>query len=202
MRPFPESADGARLFIGIGPDEHTRLALTHTARQLRPFVQGRYVQERNYHMTVVFLGRHTAKTASLIRQSMLAAAEGGFRTEALLGEIGVFGSVLWRGIQPCASLTHMACRVRDELTARCVAFDEKPFRPHWTLVRNAAPIAYGQERAPDVSSATPLASFLRQPPVAALPLRKAICPIHSLILYESVSEADGIRYVPRFEVRL
>ena len=89
-------------------------------------------------------------------------------------------ATLWLGVAPDPALQALAERVREELTARDVPFDPKPFRPHITLGRRV--------RIPK----KPL-------PPLAFPL-----PAHArtVTLFKSTLSRDGAEYKPLYTVEL
>ena len=79
------------------------------ARRLSASMEGRFLPRDTYHLTLAFLGKF------------------GRATDA----------TLWLGIAAAPELEQLAARLRDELRARDVPFDAKPFKAHLTLARRA-----------------------------------------------------------------
>ena len=65
-----------RTFIALEPPEDFIGEVAAVARQLKPFVEARYIPRRNYHLTLAFLGDiHESRIADVVR-CMESAAEG------------------------------------------------------------------------------------------------------------------------------
>ena len=89
-------------------------------------------------------------------------------------------ATLWLGIASDPALATLAERVREELAARDVPFDPKPFRPHITLGRRM--------RIPK----KPL-------PLLAFPLP---AQAQTVTLFKSTLSRDGAEYKPLYTVEL
>ncbi len=117
---------------------HDVATLVH---QLSITVKGRFMPPANRHLTLAFLGEvDQAGIAAATEALEVACANVGpipFCSDGL----GKFGrandATLWLGITPQPQLTDLVTRLREELTARDVAFDTKPFKAHITLARRA-----------------------------------------------------------------
>lgn len=98
--------------------------------------------------------------------------------------MGKFGrasdATLWLGIAPVPELITLTERMREELAARDIPFDDKPFKPHITLARRA--------RIPK-ASLHPL----------AFPLDDAVACV---TLFKSTLERAGAIYKPLHTARL
>lgn len=94
--------------------------------------------------------------------------------------LGKFGrpadATLWLGIAPAPPLMALAERLRDELAARAVPFDPKPFRPHITLARR---VRIPKKPLPDL--AFPLPAEAR-----------------AVTLFKSTLSRDGAAYKPLY----
>lgn len=169
-----------RLFIGVSPDAPARDALFQTARRLMDHADGRYVDSSLYHITLAFIGEADRKTAAGAVRAMEAAARAVPPFSVSLGEIGCFGSIVWRGIAPEALLVGLSDVLRLALSDHGVPYDAKPFRAHFTLARD---------------SRLPLAARGMEFPAASF-------PVAALTLFESRRDQAGLRYVPLAEVPL
>jgi 2'-5' RNA ligase len=83
-----------------------------------------------------------------------------------------------------AACANAAVAVRNALTARGVAFDAKPFRPHVTLARVKADVDRRAARA--IAAA---AGRLQPPPLHF--------EVDAVVAFESVLSPKGPRYTPR-----
>ena len=134
------------------------------ARRLSASLEGRFLDRSTYHLTLAFLGDIDDAEASRAMDALGRPAD----------------ATLWLGVAPDPALQALAERVREELTARDVPFDPKPFRPHITLGRRV--------RIPK----KPL-------PPLAFPL-----PAHArtVTLFKSTLSRDGAEYKPLYTVEL
>ncbi|MDO4400911.1 MAG: RNA 2',3'-cyclic phosphodiesterase [Coriobacteriia bacterium] len=111
------------------------------ARQLGEHVPGRYMKSDTYHLTIAFLGNIDDATRGLAMDAVDAACAGIAPIELRSDGLGKFGrardATLWLGVNPDPALMELARRLREELDARQVPYDPKPFRPHVTLARRA-----------------------------------------------------------------
>lgn len=116
------------------------------ARRLGPVVGGRLVPPENYHVTLAFLDELDEAGVRLAIEAVEAACAGSALVDVVAPELradglGKFGkpgnATLWLGIEPTPELMALASAVREQLRERGVAYDDKPFRPHVTLVRHA-----------------------------------------------------------------
>lgn len=115
--------------------------VTDLAQDLRSCVEGRFMPQGNYHLTLAFLGdAYEREIASAMAALDTVSAE--FQPVPLsCTGLGTFGrsndATLWLGLNPDPALTSLAKRIREELSDRDVSFDEKQFKPHITLARRA-----------------------------------------------------------------
>ena len=130
-----------RLFIAAKP-HGAEEALAETIALLRDRVHGRFVAPDSLHVTLAFLGNVDAARVDDAADALSRACQrvdGPF--PVALGELGSFGkpsrATLWQGLRDGGKLTELAAAVRGELRKREFTFDEKKFRAHITLMRNA-----------------------------------------------------------------
>lgn len=118
------------------------------ARRLSASLEGRFLDRSTYHLTLAFLGDIDDAEASRAMDALDVACAGSSPVSLAPDGLGKFGrpadATLWLGVAPDPALQALAERVREDLTARDVPFDPKPFRPHITL---GAPGAHS-EKAP------------------------------------------------------
>ena len=102
-------------------------------------MEGRFLDRSTYHLTLAFLGDIDDAEASRAMDALDVACAGSAPVSLAPDGLGKFGrptdATLWLGIASDPALQALAERVREELTARDVPFDPKPFRPHITLGR-------------------------------------------------------------------
>ena len=127
-----------RLFVAvpIPPD------VAAAASRLLPDLPAlRRVAPALMHITVAFVGDAPEDQLPTIAAAVAEGARGQRAFEVTLENVGRFPEsgaprVVWLGAGHGAlELIRVADRVRHALTARGVAFDDKPFRPHLTLAR-------------------------------------------------------------------
>ena len=128
-----------RLFIAIELDPPIRRAAYELALELRESVAGRAVREDNMHLTLAFLGEQPGGRLGALRKCMERAAAGSFGLE--LGNVGRFrrsgGDIWWLGVRLSPELRGLQARLCSELRSAGFETEERPFRPHITLLRQA-----------------------------------------------------------------
>ena len=159
-----------RLFIGLEPTPDFRAALTEMQNRLRAAgVEGRYLSPDNLHLTLAFIGEWTTGVAECLPE----VAE---PFSITLSSPGVFrgAKVLWAGIEPSSRLSDLAAQVRQRLDDSDIPYDQQNFNLHITLIRK--PILPGGEIP------------------ASVQVVPATMTVREVCLYQSVHEADGMRY--------
>lgn len=121
-----------RLFFAIPFPPEVRNALTEAQRQLRSQgVRGNFSRPENLHLTLAFLGetprcRDAARILAAIPDSCFSLT---------LGSPGRFGDVWWIGVEPSPSLETLADSLQARLREAGFPLENRPFRPHITLLR-------------------------------------------------------------------
>ena len=130
-----------RLFVAAVLPASVRHALAETSALLRGSVRGRYVAPDSFHVTLAFLGELDEHGADAAMGAIERGCYGFEPFEITLGELGSFGkrskATLWQGFADTGKLNDLASQIRAELDASFISFDDKAFRPHVTLMRNA-----------------------------------------------------------------
>ena len=128
-----------RAFIALELPEAFWRETADLARQLSLRIDGRFSKSDSYHLTLAFLGNIDDAQKGLAMDAMDAACAGLFAIPLESNGLGKFGrsndATLWMGVKPNDGLLELARRIREELEARSITFDSKPFRPHITLAR-------------------------------------------------------------------
>ena len=173
-----------RLFASLELPEAFADEVAALARRLAAVCEGRFVPAENHHLTLAFLGEVGEAEARLAMDALdVACADVGPVPLAATG-LGPFGrardATLWLGIEKDPQLMGLAERVREELAARGLSFDEKDFLPHVTIARRA--------RVPRGSLGE-----------LAFPLPDEATRV---TLFRSILEPDGARYKPLYTVGL
>jgi 2'-5' RNA ligase len=138
------SADSARVFFALWPDEAARAALARLAANMRGECGGRTVPARNLHLTLAFIGNiHADRAARLLEIAANVAAPSFAMT---LDAVGYWrhNRIVWAGPRECPiPLRRLVAALESALRDGNVRFDERPYAPHVTLLRDAraAPLA-------------------------------------------------------------
>ena len=159
-----------RLFVGLEPTPDFRAALSELQMRLHAAgVDGRYLLPLNLHMTLAFIGEWPENVTEVLPNVADPFS-------ITLSHLGVFtgAKVLWAGIRPSPELNDLAARVREQLDAADIPYDRQGFNPHITLIRK--PIVPNKE----------ILTSINVPPASMVV--KEVC------LYQSVHEADGMKY--------
>ena len=121
-----------RLFLAIQLSPAVREALLTAQADLRRQGRGSFPPPENLHLTLAFLG----ETADLpgARAALNAAACRPF-TLAVGGTLGHFGDLWWAGVRGDPAPEDLALSLQADLRARGFRLEDRPFRPHITLVR-------------------------------------------------------------------
>ncbi len=124
-----------RLFCAIPFPPDVRAALAAYQRQLREAgAAGNFTRPENLHLTLAFLGETGAVRPAA--KALAAAADRAF--PLTLAGSGRFGDVFWVGVTPCPALEALAGALQQRLRDAGFALEDRPFRPHITLLRRAA----------------------------------------------------------------
>ncbi len=122
------------------------------SRRLSAVIDGRFMPPQNRHLTLAFLGDVDQTQVSAAIDAMEAACAQAEPVPFASDGLGKFGrardATLWLGVSARPELTDLVDRLREELAARDVPFDNKAFKPHITLARRAC---IPQEPLPDLA---------------------------------------------------
>ena len=130
-----------RLFFGLSLPDAVHQAVCTRAAVCREAIEGRYVREENYHMTLAFLGdvpeNRVNDAAEILRRCV-----GGVPAPRLtLGKTSYFGrasnAILIVRITSKPSLDPLHRALVQALDEAGLPFDPGPFSPHVTLARHA-----------------------------------------------------------------
>lgn len=168
-----------RVFYGIALPQPVREALYEATVCVRKKTDGQFVTPSSYHCTLAFVGNVEADRRTVLENILKGVADLTPVCNLSLAAPGIFGkpghSILWHGLTGTESLATASEALRQALRAAKLPYDDKPFRPHITLAREAR-----MEKCP---------LFLAQAkPVA--------WRAETLTLFESRREPAGMVYVP------
>ncbi len=129
-----------RLFFSIPFSEAVRDALCAAIDRIRPCCgQGRFTPRENLHLTLVFLGEVPPERLAEAKAAMAEAPGRSFPLE--IGGMGCFnrrgGSLYWAGVERSEPLCALYDTLCEALRRRGFQIEERPYRPHLTLVRQA-----------------------------------------------------------------
>lgn len=138
--------DRLRTFIAIELPAPHREALARLQDQLRrPGDAVRWVRPESLHLTLKFLGDVARSRIPQLTEALAAVARQTAPFSLALGTLGAFPSperprVLWIGLSgDLVQLTALQQRIEAALAPLGFAPEERPFTPHLTLGRVAAP---------------------------------------------------------------
>jgi 2'-5' RNA ligase len=160
----------ARLFLALWPDAAARNALYCAAQAAHQEGGGRLIRPDNLHQTLVFLGSIATE-----RITALKAAAGDVAGSAFTLDWGATGywrhnRIIWAAPHAMpAPLVSLVDTLVQVATSEGVACDDRPYRAHVTLVRDA--------RAP-----------------AALPALRFTWQVRDFALVESGRDTRGVAY--------
>jgi len=154
--------DTLRCFVACWPDDDARTHLDELAQALHArFPGARRMRAENLHLTLAFIGPMPAPGA---RQLASALPEDSIEPFGWrIDRIGRFerARVLWAGSAEEPRLSELAAGVRRRLRTLQIAFDDKPFAAHVTLLRDLPTRAAGGPGAPFEPIGSPLAWQVR-----------------------------------------
>ena len=139
-----------RVFAAIPLSYEVREGLAAYEEALRRMgVSGRFAPPENLHLTLAFPGE--VKDPAPVIRALSRIKVPSF--SIALSSPGSFGDLIYAGMADRnreGALSRLAGSVRTALAEEHVAFDEKPFVPHVTLVRRAR-FPKGLPALPDIS---------------------------------------------------
>lgn len=128
-----------RTFIALELPDEFRGEVAAVSRILAQCCQGHFLPYENLHLTLAFLGDIDEAESSLAIAALEEACRGMGPVPLESDGLGKFGrprdATLWLGLRQGPELMGLASDVREQLSARGLAFDGKPFLPHITLAR-------------------------------------------------------------------
>lgn len=173
-----------RAFVALELPQAFASDIAALSRQLKHAVEGRFLAAETYHLTLAFLGEATeagiASAIEAIETACTNAAAIPLRSDGLRKFGRASDATLWLGIAATPDLMRLAETVREELGARGVDYDDKPFKPHITLARRV--------RIPRTDL-----------PTLAFPLNDEASAV---TLFKSALARDGATYKPLYTARL
>lgn len=180
------SGDRQRLFLAIWPDADLATRLHELASQALTQGQGRVIEARNLHLTLVFLG-----TLDQTRRACIESGAGGHIPPAFTLTIDCLGHwqrshILWAGCSQTPELLRpWVDHLRGVLTQCGLTADMRPYRTHVTLARHV-------RRYSGIGRGGQVAARMRRERVDGIdPLE---WPVRALTLAASETCQHGARY--------
>ncbi len=137
-----------RLFVGLELCDEARGALAVASSIWQKSARARFYEPDRYHLTLAFLGEVLPERVPLLENTLRRIRWSPFVIEG--GEAGSFpAGALFYGVKtPCPGLFAAQNAVAESLRADGWSFDEKPFRPHITVARQAKSVGDPPPLAP------------------------------------------------------
>ncbi len=127
-----------RLFTAISFDMHTARYICQKQEKLRLLcTDGRFTLPENHHITLNFIGETVrAEEAAYVMEEISASS-----FDFTLCGLGRFkrsgGDILWLGIKDCPAMDCIQNDLHNNLMRRGFKLENRDFRPHLTLARQA-----------------------------------------------------------------
>lgn len=129
-----------RLFTAINFDDKIKAYLLKTQMALKEYAERvRFSGANNLHLTLVFLGETEAARVPAVCRAIDDSAVPGFTFS--ISDVGRFrrggGDILWAGVENCEALRELQRRLSHNLKAAGFSIENREFKPHLTLAREA-----------------------------------------------------------------
>jgi 2'-5' RNA ligase len=129
-----------RLFVACSLPPEVKLAIEARSAAIRAGVRGSWVRPDSLHLTLAFIGEQPEEVAPAILASLQKHLGETHALASSVSGVGTFPNarrarVGWLALAGEERLNDLARLCREALLEARVPFDEKPFRPHLTLVR-------------------------------------------------------------------
>lgn len=158
-----------RLFFALWPPEAVREAVARRVRGVE--LAGRPVPPENWHITLAFLGNVAAERRRRYERAAAAVRAAPFKL--CLDRVGFFprSRIAWLGASHLpAPLEELHGALTERLAGAGFEPERRPFRPHLTLARKAAPKG------------------------APVDIEPVVWPVTGFRLVRSETRPDGARY--------
>jgi RNA 2',3'-cyclic 3'-phosphodiesterase len=136
-----------RTFVAIELGEALRAWLRGEIERLRHVIPAaRWVDPAGLHLTLAFLGELDDARLAEVAPAVAEAVAGTAPFTLTIGALGTFGPraaprVIWMGVGGAERrLVELQARVAAALARRGFALETRPYSPHLTLARVAAPL--------------------------------------------------------------
>lgn len=173
-------ADSARLFFALWPELGVRNELAAWQRKLQQGGNARAMRPWTFHLTLAFLGDIPEARFDAVKDAASSARGKAF--DFVLDQAGYWphNHIVWVGCStPPPALMELQVALAANLAAAGITYDNKPFNPHLTILRNVRVAR------------------------AEWPQSILAWPVRDFVLVESTPGADGSRYqtIAKFPLR-
>ncbi len=130
-----------RLFVAWSVPVEVRKEIQSVVRPLQAELPPcSWVRPQAYHITFAFVGDQPEAVVEKLSEAVGPAAASCAKFEAVLRGAGFFPSsrrprVGWLGFEPQQPMVELGKAIGDAVRSAGLPVDDKPFRPHLTLVR-------------------------------------------------------------------
>lgn len=126
-----------RIFFALFPDQMAKKQFAEQTKLLIPLCGGRPIQQKQLHLTLLFLGNVAKSQIELLKQVQNISIS---KFVLTLNEIRYWKHnkiVFVRSSHYPAELFDLHALLRNELLATGLKFEERMYKPHATLIRKA-----------------------------------------------------------------
>lgn len=131
-----------RLFFAIWPDKETRLGLGRVTGRLASVCEGRKTKAENIHLTLVFVGEVDASQVDALCQAADEIEGSGAKAFDLVIEricMWKRKNIVYAEINEVPKpLIDLVEALQSRLSLAGFSLEERPYKPHITLMRNAS----------------------------------------------------------------
>ena len=137
-----------RLFVGIELNDEARAVLSAARAFWEKSAKARFSDEALYHLTLVFIGNVDEERLPALKRTLSRVKWSPFSFTT--GAPDTFSKgILFAGVQePCEGLFALQNAVTEALREDGWAFEDRPYRPHITLARQAKQTGIPPQIAP------------------------------------------------------
>ena len=131
-----------RLFFAIWPDKETHMPLGRLTGRLESFCEGRKTKAENIHLTLVFVGEVDASQVDALCQAADEIEGSGAKAFDLVIEricMWKRKNIVYAEINEVPKpLIDLVEALQSRLSLAGFSLEERPYKPHITLMRNAS----------------------------------------------------------------
>lgn len=134
----------ARVFFAIWPDDKVQKQLSDAVKrlQLEPLCGGRKTKTENIHLTLLFVGEvNPGKLEALCQIADGIRGSGARAFDLVVERIGYWkhNNIVYAAIAKIPQeLTDLVAALQDALSAAGFSLEQRTYKPHITLMRNAS----------------------------------------------------------------